>query len=224
MNAIVKASAEYAIITGSMTLAVVASTTYVIPYVMHLIYCNAYWMIGWRNRKTCNQGWGRCTCKHCRLWCIVWLCQLLASSLQRRLLCLYPISSAGEIILSSCSLSISRIVAAAVEVIDYEYWFLGRSAAEVGGHHDEGGGAVGFRHHESGWWCGFALQRPRLIAVYEVRVLERRAVVQKILCKKRTLFIFYFPSLFNNSTMMAAQIRWCSRGCILDQITWLVHQ
>ena len=72
-----------------------------------------------------------------------------------------------------------------------------------------------------GWdGVGFALQRPRLIAVYEVRVLRRgRCVVQKILCKKRTLFIFYFPSLFNNSTMMAAQIRWCSRGCILDQIT-----
>ena len=33
----------------------------------------------------------------------------------------------------------------------------------------------------------------------------RKSVVQKILCKKRTLFIFYFPSLFNNSTMMAAQ-------------------
>ena len=55
-------------------------------------------------------------------------------------------------------------------------WFPGRSAAEVGG-----GVAVGFRHHGRGW-CGVGvggaglvwfcfLQRPRLIAVYEVRVL-----------------------------------------------------
>ena len=57
------------------------------------------------------------------------------------------IVDAGEIILSSCtSLPISRIVAAAVEVIDYEYYGNMVSGEECCGgwwHHDEGG--VGFR-------------------------------------------------------------------------------
>ena len=44
------------------------------------------------------------------------------------------------------------------------------------------------------WFC--FLQRPRLIAVYEVRVLGRQAVVQKILCKKQTPSFFIFPHFF----------------------------
>ena len=43
------------------------------------------------------------------------------------------------------------------------------------------------------WFC--FLQRPRLIAVYEVRVLGRGGGA-KILCKKRTLFIFLFSLTF----------------------------
>lgn len=48
-------------------------------------------------------------------------------------------------------LHFSRIVAAAVEVIDYEYYgnmVSGEECSEVGGHHDEGGAV--FRHQRVG--------------------------------------------------------------------------
>lgn len=106
-------------------------------------------------------------------------------------------------------LHFSRIVAATLEVIDYEYYgnmvWGGVPRRLVGTMMREVVRLV----------LGTMVEDGVMVLLFATSSFDRYAGVQKILCKKRTFFIFYFPSLFNNSTMMAAQIRWCSRGLYL---------